>query len=1144
MTTSPTALADTKNTAAIVTAPAASSWVSANAGSGKTYVLTERVTRLLLGAPEHGIPGTEPWRIVCLTFTRAAAAEMQQRLFSKLGGWAMLDDDRLRDQLRAYGIDATADACARARTLFARALDTPGGLRIQTIHSLCETILRRFPHEAGVLPGFRSLDDVEALALQREAFFELLDDAFTKHTADAPQFAADFRYCLAQMPDAEELHARIVSGLSEAANTAKVLEALGSDDGFASFFARLLGLDSGADATYTYTRFREGLNERFLKDLDRVQRELDGKYAERAAWAKSVLEANAFTPTLFAAARKAWLTAGDQPLAKMSNETVRKLVSNIDENSKRIAGDIITTLGALNTRNVYQFSLSMSRMAVALGKAYAERKLRLNALDYQDLIDRTRALLSSVDGAWASYRLDQMTDHLLVDEAQDTSPAQWEIVDGLAAGMLESQGGRARSVFVVGDRKQSIYSFQGADVGVFDRQKAAYCDGRRGLGAHALYTSFRSSPAILNFVDAVFTGDAAVGVADDAPMRHVAHHGDRYGRVELWDLPTPAKKASAAPWYAPVDAAAPSSLSRQLGTQISTFIADTVSSGVILPSTSRPARYADFLVLCQKRRGMFREVIMSLSRHGIPNGGADKIELLNDIAVCDLRSLLRFAVDPNDDLSLAEILRSPLIDLDEAALYDLAAGERKPSLWAELLQRAETDARFRDVEIYLRPILTAGRQHGPYALFAEALEGGESPGWRRFAARLGTGSDDAIAEVLAEALAFESRAAPTLMGFLAHLDELRTEIKRSPGGEADLVRIMTVHGAKGLEAPIVILADAHTAANDRSDIVRMVDPRDEDARPIPGMFAHVLHGKKAAYTAALKRFVEHGRANEAAEYRRRFYVAATRAADILIIAGASAKLKPSSWYGLAQQAFDGPLAGDVKTVANRPGVRFFEAGTPPVATAAPVEVLPTDEESSVTAWPALRVAMVAPRPLTPSAIEAETATALPPRLRLGTALSPRVRGQILHRAFELLSGQPAAMRDELIRLLLVKAQALHDDQLVRALTAEASRVLDDPTFSAIFGPDAMAEVALVGRLDGRPVSAQVDRLLVTQAEVLVVDFKTHRPPPAAMAAVPAEILAQMRIYRALLRQLYPARRVRAAIVWTHVPRLMMVPDDA
>ncbi|MDE3115247.1 MAG: double-strand break repair helicase AddA, partial [Pseudomonadota bacterium] len=775
-------------------------------------------------------------------------------------------------------------------------------------------------------------------------------------------------------------------------------------------------------------------------------------------------------------------------------------------------------------------------LADAVRKTYAMEKRLRGALDYDDLIGESLRLLSKREAAaWVLYKLDGGLDHILIDEAQDTSPEQWQIVRALSEEFFAGQGARAdgqrpRTIFAVGDEKQSIFSFQGADPVQFDINRRHFAEHARGRSEDfvnvQLATSRRSAPEILRFVDAVFADpEAREGLSSAAgPIAHEAHRAEAKGRVEFWPALKPDAREDADPWR-PVDVAAEDSPVRRLAERIAKQIKGWTDGKTRLPGHAEPIRPGDIIILMPRRQPFASEIIRQLKERGIAVAGADRIRLTEQIAVMDLMALGRFVLLPEDDLNLAALLRSPLCDLSEDELYALCA-ERDGTLWQELETRQGESATFGFAHAFLKEIRARADYAPPYEFYATALT---QHGMKaRLLARLGAEAGDAIDEFLSLALGFEAQNTPGLEAFLHWLEQGQAEIKRDMERGRNEVRVMTVHGAKGLEADIVILPDTTTlpeAPGKRGDLLYTEDgivfPVAKTEAP-----AKVQEAKDAAEREALK------------ERRRLLYVALTRARDRLIVCGFENRkgVRPGSWYDLTERA--ARAIGTPETKDGEVILALGEAPLEPGEDGSPKAVAaPALPEWACRPPPAQAVSLRIINPSDAAGIEDEP-KAFSPLDGKGNARFRR--GLLVHALLARLPEVPAAQREAVARKFLSLRNVPPEE--AEALAAETLAVLDHPDFAPAFGPGARAELPILADLPelgpGARINGRIDRVAVSEDEVWALDFKTNRPPPTRAEDVPRLYVAQMALYRAALARIFPGRRIACALVWTEGPSLM------
>lgn len=1091
--------------------PALSTWLTANAGSGKTRVLTDRVARLLLG-------GTDPQKILCLTYTKAAASEMQNRLFRRLGNWAMLDENALRKQLAELGVGGFVDrdTLARARRLFARAIETPGGLKIQTIHSFCASLLRRFPIEARVSPDFTEMDDRAATLLRQDILEEM--------AAGEDVEAVD---ALADLNPGEDLAAVLAEICRNSAGFAGPVPDLASGATRESLLAQaFLG-----DETALMGALIPLLAASSTNDSKAATALADLSFAPPTMATLAGLEGVVLTKS---GAAPFTAKIGRFPTKPLASGAALHLMPAIEALMLRVEAARPARLAIAATEK----TAALHRFARAFLPRYEERKAAQGLLDFDDLIARSAALLADRSvAAWVLYRLDGGIDQILVDEAQDTSPGQWQVIERLAEEFTAGEGARSqdRRLFVVGDEKQSIYSFQGANLKAFREMRDIFAARHLALAAPfqdaALVHSFRSSTAILNVVDSAFDGPAGHGLG--GPPRHLAFNVKLPGRVDLWQPIAVTEEPEAAEWDDPVDQLPARHHTIVLAEKIAGEIRAMIDSGVQIPMRDgeRPVHEGDFLILVRRRSPLFHAIIRACKSAGLRIAGADRLRLGAELAVKDLTALLSFLATPEDDLSLAAVLRSPLFGWSEAALFDLA--HRRPDrafLWQALRDRA---SEFLPTMAVLEDLRDQADFLRPYELLERVLT--RHDGRRKLLARLGPEAEDGLDAYLAEALSYETSGVPSLTGFLAWMQAGEVDVKRRLDSGGNAIRVMTVHGAKGLEAPVVILPD--TAIRKKTDRSRIVRPDGASAlwktraEESPPLLAQALADRAAA---------------EQEESMRLLYVAMTRAETWLIVAAAGeVGAAGESWYSLVAEAMKrvgaAEAAPDGQNWPFGPGSRHAFGSWPAVAVRgatpvpAPAASLPEWLEQPAKLPPSL------PKSLSPSALGG--AKAIAGEYGQDEEAAKR-RGTILHGLLEHL---PAVNEDERHSLAI----ALHGENgglsaETETLFQEATALLADDSLAHVFGHASLAEVELSARLPelgGRLLQGTVDRLIVTSSDVLAVDFKSNTTVPSRAEDVPDGILRQMGAYAAMLSQIYPDRVINTAILWTKTATLMPLPPN-
>lgn len=1149
--------------------PEASVWVGASAGAGKTKVLTDRVLRLLLPR-EDGSPGTAPEKILCLTFTKAAASEMALRIGQALGRWAILPESELSTTLeKLLGRHPSSEEKTAARQLFARIVDLPGGLRIMTLHSFCKSILSRFPLEAGLHPGFEVAEEGASRRMLETAIGKILARAGA--TEDGPLTAA--LDALAAELTEDRFRALLADLCQERHQLEQLAARYWGAEGIYTEICRTLDVPPGLDAAALIRAacadgaFDEPALRRAGQALIHGGGQKDTQRAQAIfAWCDAP-EPERFT--LFETYRRAFFTAKDEVLKSYAVKAAQAHDPDCDPVLRQEAERLAMVQERVKSAECAILTRSLLQLGLATIEEYQSLKNRSSALDYDDLIMRTLDLLqgrsmnmsSGEVAPWIMYKLDQGIDHILIDEAQDTNPEQWEIVTALCTEFFSGAGARedagTRTVFSVGDRKQSIFSFQRAAPDRFARMQTHFSALARAAGQRwedvDMAVSFRSGESVLRLVDAVFADAMTRSGVSDPPTAHLSYRKGQAALAEIWPVfETPSRaEADDDPWAMPTETRDQGSGAAQLANHIAQKIRFWLDSGEILPARDRPVRAGDIMILMRTRTAFVGQLVRALKLRGVPVSGVDRMVLTDQLAVQDLLALAAFSLLPEDDLSLACALKSPLIGFDEDTLFAFSHGRGAASLWASLRERAGD--REKPVVDYLKTLIARAGSLGPYEFFAAILQepcpadaqGGS--GFRAIRARLGDEVLDPIDEFLNAALEYERGAPGSLQGFVQTLSRPGSGIKRQMEDSADCVRIMTVHGAKGLQAPIVILPDTLRVPAARRT-ARLLWP-DRTDLPVP-LWVPRSDLAPARYRTAFA--ATQSRDDE--EYRRLLYVALTRAEDRLYICGYRGRTAPlaESWYNYVDAAFarlediefipcdveksheNKDSEKDVRRISNSqiatPDRTKTEKGKTPTETGnVPWLHNPPPPEPSP------------PRPLTPSRpAETEPAALSPLAEKDGHRFR---RGILTHRLLELLPELPPSDRENAARRFLERQGQDLPETIREGVLRETLNILEHSDFAPLFGPGALAEVPVTGLLaDGRLVSGQIDRLLVTDTEIWIVDYKTNRPPPENPKDVPSAYRAQLRAYRDTLARIWPGHTIRTFLLWTDGPRMMEIRD--
>jgi ATP-dependent helicase/nuclease subunit A len=1149
--------------------PQASVWVNANAGTGKTHVLTLRVLRILLS-------GTPPEKILCLTYTKAAAAEMSKRIFDKLGSWVTATDTDLTQKLHEIlGNEPTREQRDFARTLFTRAIETPGGLKIQTIHAFAERLLQRFPLEAGVPPGFKILDDDKGRELKARAIEATLLEATSQPARPLGKaLMTAIRY--ASESNFDEL-------LSKAIAERTWLDAA------ARFELGTKSADFAAAEVYLRTTF--GVRQRITSvqiETERAgllsQAELvmlrDHLGAGGATDTKhSALVSRALTSS-DATQRGAALTDyfltgnGDGKRASLMSKALGEQRGDLLALGQKAQDRCFDLTAELKTIALVDATAALYRLAGAVLQRYTDAKASSGALDFDDLIQKTTSLLSTSDQAeWVLFKLDGGLDHILVDEAQDTSPEQWAIIEALGREFFSGTGARdaVRTVFAVGDEKQSIYSFQGAAPEKFaevgERIKDMTLSAKAAWRKVPLNLSFRTVQPVLDAVDGVFSNAGTTpGVTAAAQsIEHIASRFGHSGLVEIWPTERAAEAAPSSPW-SPLEEATERAPANRLADRIAATIERWLKTGEILKSENRPVRAGDVLILVRKRNPFAVPMVAALKARGIPVAGSDRIALTAQIAVLDLLALGDFLTLPEDDLALATVLKGPLFNFNDDDLLAVAHG-RKGTLWRAFLAASDTTPKFKPAAETLKRWRAKADFTPPFEFFSAVLD--RDGARTKMLHRLGPEAADAIDEFLDMALAYDDNNPPSLTGFLANLRAADREVKRDMDHARDEVRVMTVHGAKGLEAPIVFLPDTCTtmsAGGAGTRLLKLPDVPRPSATPPPVIW----QVKGTSKLAPIQSATLANAAREREERNRLLYVAMTRARDRLYVGGFEGKSAraPGCWYDVIfdslSPGFDKLTASDGTAIWRSETAQMENPEKPKASHTSSVEsqTLPAFALRRAAIEPQLSVPL-APSRLEPYAPDHEGEPLILPR----TASDPSgdrglpspsklvadnrfLRGTITHALLQYLPEIADGDRKAAATAFVTRRAAVLTAKARLSIVRETLAILNSAEFAPLFSAGSRAEVpisAMLPRPSGKGpalrLSGQIDRILVTASEVMIVDYKTNRPPPQELHGVAPAYLFQLAAYASALAEIYPGKRLRAALLWTDGPRLMEIPPN-
>ncbi len=1065
--------------------PYQSVWVSASAGSGKTKVLTDRVLRLLLS-------DTHPEKILCLTFTKAAAAEMANRITNTLKKWTVADNETIDKALYDLtGIPPKPELRFKARQLFIQVLETPGNMKIMNIHAFCQSVLKRFPIEAKVPPQFDVIDDAQSSSLLRNA----LDK-----TIILPEFQSDIMYL------SDYLYDRMID---------KIFKHIADNEAnYAALFEKYKSSAAIKKQLMNYYNLSKYQHENDILIEYYNPLKISNYTSQDVTEAQTLLEEK-----------------GNLYLNKDHNDINKRNKANLDNPEAWEVLDVYYKIRLFNVIRLTEHVLHLTGNVIRL---YRQFKKEQSLLDYGDLIHKTRQLLTQQTmSQWVMFKMDEGIDHILVDEAQDTSPDQWDIVRLISEEFFAGLGRETdvvRTIFVVGDKKQSIYSFQGADPDKFEEMHAYFEErvsaARKTFKTVPLNTSFRSVSIVLDVVNYMLDNHTArKGVLhSNEKAVHTTTRIGEGGNIEVWPLVTVYKNDSNEPWALPerITIENPVTvLARQIGDKIK----DMLEKKEKLVSADRPIEPKDIMILVSKRTQIVSEIVRALKERNIPVAGIDRLDLSTHIAIQDLLTVAEFVLLPEDDLNLASLLKSPLFHMSEDELMQLCTGRANKSVWEHIQTENPIAAE------QLKIILNLADKMPVYEFFAYLL--GPLKGRKAFIARLGTEANEAIDEFLNLCLQFEEEHAPSLQGFLNWFKSRNNVIKRDMDqSEMNTVKIMTVHGSKGLQGKIVFLPDAQRLPSTENTFFW------QDNLPIWIASSSLI--KNNSY---VKPLIDRTKQTAEEEYHRLLYVALTRACDRLYICGwnkiqskpKTEKKKTSSvteekilsWYDLIKQSLN--LTDEQNEIfslsceqSERPADKQDVNNYEPEADVPLPDYLKQQAP----------IETPLSKPLMPSRmVENDIPETSVVGMGQETALK---RGAFIHKLLQYLPDIPSEKRKE--TAIRLKHQDTDIDENIFNL-------FEKKEFSILFGKNSVAETPIVGIVGDRVFSGQIDRLVVFENEVWIVDYKTNRFVPSNPKEVSLSYKIQLFAYKELIKNIFTDKVIKTFLLWTENLSLMEMSNE-
>ncbi len=1146
--------------------PRASVWVSASAGTGKTKVLADRFLRLMLPSFEKNtvVEGTEPEKILCLTYTKAGASNMAERIQNILSHWAVCDENTLIKELQTLiGQNPNQAMIDRARQLFARIADKGGDLKIMTIHAFCQSLLGRFPLEAGISPNFDIADDATQYDLQHDSYLELL-----KNTDHDPNLGPALDKMIADH-DISTLE-NIIKHIAKNQNKVlKLIEGRSIKD---------IEQQTQKDLGYPHLVSKEDIQNNIYNYFNNLESEIKSMLDKisQAQGATTIKFYNAFSDWLALPIeqRKKNLSIVENYLLTKDGLPRKTLITKRDgdEQTLKQIETLQADYWALKQEYYAACILEQTLGAVHVAKAYLKIYNRLkkerNLMDYADQVRHTLELLSQDHIApWILYKIDHGIEHVLIDEAQDTSPEQWDIIRKLTTDFFSGLGANdiQRTIFAVGDIKQSIYSFQGAEpqgfIDMREYYKAQVLAAQQNWESLPMIVNFRSSSSILASVDTVFQQpDTHAATLEETTIQHQTFKDFKWhaGTVELWPVFEQKSQKSDGSRYIPTTLLRQPRPDILMCTHIATTIKSWLNEKRVLDWTNAPIEPRDIMILVRKRGTLMQKLVNALKKQNIPVAGIDKMRLNEQLSVKDVMALIQFTLNPDDDLNTAICLKTPIINLNDQELEDLCLNRHPKTLWMAL--RESQNERLKDIADYLKSLEDKSAYLSPYDvvdyLIHAPCPADAVSGRRAFLKRLGTDCLDPLQELLNQTLHYERQNKADLQSFIHWILNSDTDIKRelSDDAQSNEVRILTAHGSKGLEAPIVFLPDTTDAPQSES-MAKGFMWSDQGFYWGASRMVKTVEATQSIHDSNQKRQMD--------EYYRLLYVAMTRAKEHLIVTGQKSNtVKEDTWYGVISSAlknhpditpqdFDAPPSlHDMATTSY-----ILHNATGNDATREQSQEVKAESKSSISydtlksdySWIFEQAEIEQPfeRPLRPSRPDIEEASVDSP-LQRNDDERRFWRGNVIHTLLQSLPDLPKTEWESAITQYLSYPSIGASPKAVANITKELLAVMNNPEFAAVFGPKSRAEVPISGSitLRGQPfiVNGQIDRLAETDEDILIIDYKTNRPASETVETIPKEYLHQMATYRELIKTIYPDKNIKTAILWTYSAELMVIPN--
>lgn len=1124
--------------------PQYSIWTSASAGSGKTTVLVKRLLRMLLN-------NIEPSKILCITFTNTGAAEMKNRINEKLASWTVMDDGELKKEIiKLDEKDNIEQKLKTARTLFAKILDNSNDFKILTIHSFCQQIIKRFPLEANIVPNFQILDEISSLELLMQAEKELLK-------SNNEEIKKSIQYIFTYINE-DQFIELLKQAINQKDNLLYIKSKFYTIQGIIDELQKIFKIDNKKELENIEDEFYENtdftiINQGIKDSLNNSDNKFNNKFI------KIITEYQKDKDLIYDYIN-CFLTTDGKITSRLLSKDMQKVFPELHDFILKEAERSYQTKEYINNLTNFEFTSAFLNITYYIFEIYSFLKKQKGCLDYSDLIFETNKLLSNskfnnLDGenafsSWINYKLDEGIDHILIDEAQDTSPLQWDIVRSITTEFFSGQGQKGeldRTIFVVGDEKQSIFSFQGAEPDIFNltlkdyKYKIEQC-GKK-FDNIFLNTSFRSLKSVLNVVDEVFAEpyrkNAITKLVDK--ITHKVAREESAGKVEIWPLveekdieqekTEKVEKNTPLDWQINYTEKIEKSNKQKLAETIANEVYDWFKNGKTICDRklkcSRKLKYSDIMILVRSRdKDFINYLVRQFNKKHIPTMGNDKFDLLNNIISQDIISLLKFLIFNEDDLVLANIVKSPFLNLDEEDLYTLCdyKNENQCSLWTAF-QNIE---KYKNQKIFLEDIIEKSKNTSIYELLLYIFEVQNTK--KLFKQRFQYIADEILNEFLNLANEYEkTHNNSTILNFISFLENTDLEIKRDMEQKTDEIKILTVHASKGLESPIVILPDTNHTTKTIQRIDEILRYKEEGN----DYYIPMIQKEKTILIEEIKDSMKN-KIEE--EYLRLLYVAMTRAENELYICDYKRKgeSKENCWYSILLNTIQNNkdvkirhsknIEGDILYIGDQDNYCNILASCNNQQKNYKIEEEKINEIIATFSQNKEKTNEI--KIINPSIYYQENAIKTP--IQNSENLE---NGKLVHKLLEILPNLDSGEWQDIIDIYL------RNSNNKEKITNIVLNILNNQEFNFLFSKNSKAEVPIFAKIDGNIISGKIDRLSIIDDTVYIVDYKNTN---TLYNTIPEKYKIQLNLYKKVLEKIYTDKKIKCYILWTSFGKIEYV----